>query len=461
MFHRFKKLLTADIVLLTAIMLLCTGCAGSEEKKPIPQPQLKIGVSIADMQRDGNAVIKQVFDQAKEKDNVRITWLDAKGDPVQQQKDIQKLIEEKVKVAVLQVTDPAVGSDLVQQLVQNNIKVIALETLPVNTPVDAYITSDHSRTGALQVRYLQTLLQQSSQQLQQDAVVIEPQQPQQQAEQQNGQNQQLIIPSEQQAAAALQDGLPMKVVVLQGDSNDQMAREITAAVQSGLKETENIDVVLTAPHPRWDENLAKTTMQQVVAENKNIDAVLANDSSLALAAVEVLKEMGMERRVITVGVGGSPKAVKAISAGEHDAEVDNRPDMLAQLAYDAAKAMADGGAFQYDTTVSNGDYTVPAKIVPPRLVHQQNIFLLQDRMNAQEGEQDQEEQSQQNQQEQQGEQSEQQSQQGSQSEQKKTNLRITTDDGKVVEVQIDGEVQSIESDSGGEQSEQQSGQGGQ
>ncbi len=462
MFHRFKKLLTADIVLLTAIMLLCTGCAGSEEKKPIPQPQLKIGVSIADMQRDGNAVIKQVFDQAKEKDNVRITWLDAKGDPVQQQKDIQKLIEEKVKVAVLQVTDPAVGSDLVQQLVQNNIKVIALETLPVNTPVDAYITSDHSRTGALQVRYLQTLLQQSSQQLQQDAVVIEPQQPQQQAEQQNGQNQQLIIPSEQQAAAALQDGLPMKVVVLQGDSNDQMAREITAAVQSGLKETENIDVVLTAPHPRWDENLAKTTMQQVVAENKNIDAVLANDSSLALAAVEVLKEMGMERRVITVGVGGSPKAVKAISAGEHDAEVDNRPDMLAQLAYDAAKAMADGGAFQYDTTVDNGDYTVPAKIVPSRLVHRQNIFLLQDRMKAQDGQEQQDQQSQQ--QEQQQGQQEQQNQQGSQSEQKKTNLRITTDDGKVVEVQIDGEVQSIESDSGdsgGEQSEQQSSQGGQ
>ncbi len=490
MFHRLNRKLMVCLILVLAVIF--TGCWGEKEKKPIVQQGPKIGVSLADMQRDGNQVIKQVFEQAKKKDRAQITWMDAKGDPVQQQKDIQKLIEEKVKVVILQVTDPSVGSHLVEQLAQNNIKVIALETLPENTPVDAYITSDHRRTGELQVRYLQTLLQQSRQLLEQGKVIISPEQPQQQQGQQQGSQQQggqqqgnqqqggqqqagrqqMIIPPQQQAAVALQNGLPMKVVVLQGDSGDQMAKEITAAVQSGLEGIENIDILQTAPHPRWDENLAKATMQQILSEHPDIDAVLANDSHLAMAAVEVLKQTGMEHRVITVGAGGAPKAVQAIAGGDHDAEVDNRPDMLAQLAYDAAKTMAEGRAFQYDTIIDNGDYTVPAKIVPPRLVHQQNIYLLQDRMEAkgeqqqggqqQQGQQQQQQQAQQQgqQQGQQGQQQQQQGQQGDQQGQQKTNLRITTSDGKVVEVQIDGQVQSIESDSGGEQ-QQQSGQGGQ
>ncbi|MBO8138795.1 MAG: substrate-binding domain-containing protein, partial [Desulfotomaculum sp.] len=250
---------------------------------------------------------------------------------------------------------------------------------------------------------------------------------------------------DQQAAVGLQDGRPMKVVVLQGDSNDQMAREITAAVNSSLQKIENIDVVVSQPHPRWDANLAKSTMQQILSGKQKIDAVLANDSSLAVAAVEVLKQFGMERRVITVGAGAASKAVQAIMSGEHDAEIDNRPDMLAMAAYDAAVAMAQGRAFDYDIMVNNGDYTVPAKVVPPRLVQQDNVYLVQDRVEKKE-QQDKDQQQNQNQQQQ---------QQGQMGGQQQTTLRITTSEGKVVEVQIEGEVQSIQSQTGGMQQGQQ------
>lgn len=435
MFRRFTYILVSLL-----LVLVCSGCpGGGGEKKPAPQKGPKIGVSVADMQRDGNQVMKKIFDKAKKQDKAQIAWMDAKGDPNQQMKDIQKLIEEKVKAVILQVTDPSAAPDMVRQLAQNNIKVIALETLPLNTPVDAYITSDHSRTGELQVKYLQTLFQEAQQKLKQGDVVLNPQVPKQ------GGQQNIIIPSDQQAAVGLQDGRPMKVVVLQGDSNDQMAREITAAVNSSLQKIENIDVVVSQPHPRWDANLAKSTMQQILSGKQKIDAVLANDSSLAVAAVEVLKQFGMERRVITVGAGAASKAVQAIMSGEHDAEIDNRPDMLAMAAYDAAVAMAQGRAFDYDIMVNNGDYTVPAKVVPPRLVQQDNVYLVQDRVEKKE-QQDKDQQQNQNQQQQ---------QQGQMGGQQQTTLRITTSEGKVVEVQIEGEVQSIQSQTGGMQQGQQ------
>lgn len=482
MSHRFKATSLVYMIMVLLLVLITTACSSGGEKKPTLKKEKgpKIGVSVADMQRDGNKTIKQVFDKFGKKDKAKITWLDAKGDPVQQQKDIQKLIEEKVKVVILQVTDPAIGPGLVKQLAQNNIKVIALETLPENTPVDGYITSDHSRTGYLQVRYLETLLQQAQQQIKQGKVVLNPQPPTQtgqqgqgQGQQQGQQKQQMIIPAEQQAAVALQDGVPMRVVVLQGDSKDQMAKEITAAVNSALQNLPSIDAVMTAPHPRWDANLVKSTMQQLLATDKKIDAVLANDSSMAMAAVEVLKQLGIERRVITVGAGADPKAIKALISGEHDAEVDNRPDMLASLAYEEAKALAEGKAFSYDTRINNGDYTVPARIVPPRLIQQENVYLLQERMGKKEQQQSkgQQQQGQNQQQQQQGQQQSQQNQQSQQQAQKKTTLKITTSEGKVIEVQIDGEVQSIESQSGGaqggqgqqqgQQQQQQQQQGGQ
>lgn len=476
MFGR-KMLLTGLLIL----VVLVSGCGGQKKPASTPKKQnVSIGVSVVDMQRNGNEAIKKMLEEQAKKDQAKITWLDAKGDPTQQQRDIQKLIEEKVKVVILQISDPLQGAELVDTLATNNIKVIALESLPYNTPVDAYITSDHSRTGSLQVHYLETLMKQAQQYIEQGQVVLIPQQQSQgQDGQQSGGQQQgqqpMTIPAEQQMAVNMQGGKPIKVLVLEGDPNDQMALGITGAVNSELQNIDNVEVVLTQPHPRWDVNLAMGTMQQLLSDKKEFDVVLANDSHLAMAAVEALKQHGQDRRVITVGAGADPKSIKALQQGEHDAEVDNRPDLLANLAYQAAKDLAEDKTFAYNSSVANGNYTVPTKVVPPRLIQQQNLYLLEDRMkkvgkqgqgNKQGGQQQSQGQSeqqggqQQSQGQQQGQGGQQASgQQQSQQGQKQTTLKITTSEGKMVEVQVDGEVQTIESSSGGQQSGQQ--QGGQ
>lgn len=481
------------LMFLLILVVLVSACGGQKKPTSTQKKNVSIGVSVADMKRNGNETIKKMMEEQGKKEQAKITWLDAKGDPTQQQRDIQKLIEKKVKVVILQTSDPLQGAELVNTLAANNIKVIALESLPYNTPVDAYITSDHSRTGSLQVHYLETLMKQAQQYIQQGQVMLIPQQQgqggqqgggqqqgqsqggqqsggQQQGQSQGGQQKQMIIPAEQQMAVILQQGKPVKVLVLEGDPNDQMALGITGAVNSGLQNMDNVEVVLTQPHPRWDVNLAMGTMQQLLSEGKEFDVVLANDSHLVMAAVEVLKQYGKERRIITVGAGADPKSIKALQQGEHDAEVDNRPDLLANLAYQAAKDLAEDKAFAYNSSVSNGDYTVPTKVVPPRLIQQQNVYLLQERMKKagkQSGEQKQGggQQQSQGQGGQQGGQQQSQGQQGGQQQsqqgQKQTTLKITTSEGKKVEVQIDGEVQSIESSSGGQQGKQGGQQGGQ
>ena len=381
---------------------------------------------------------------------VSIIWLDAKNDPVQQEKDLDKLAGQKVRAVILQPVDPAAGPNLVRKLAQAGIKVIALESLPVNAPLDGLITSDHDRTGELQARYLLSLAQTRS----------------------NG----------------------IRAVVLQGDKNDRAAREIAASLLKHVQDSPAVKVVQVKDHPGGDPQLAAATVEQMVTAlgpGETIDAFVASDSRMALAAAEVLKKRGLAEKVVTIGVGADEKAAKALAAGDHDAEVDIMPDFLAQYAYDAAVGLATTGHWQYDRQIKNGDFDVPAKITPVRLITKDEVYLLEQRwgkLTGQQGQQGQQAQDQQGGQEgQQGgggkegqgnsgsgsggssNSSDKQSQSGSggsgqgEKGKKKTTLKITTRDGKTVEMQIDGEIKRIESvDGGGGQGGggQQSGQGG-
>jgi ABC-type sugar transport system substrate-binding protein len=365
---------------------------------------------------------------------VKIIWLDAKNDPAQQEKDLDKLAGQKVRAVILQPVDPAAGPTLVRKLAQAGIKVIALESLPVNAPLDGLITPDHDRTGELQARCLLTLAQ--------------------------------TRPA------------GLRAVILQGDNHDRAAREIAASLLEFIRVSPAVKVVQVKEHPGGDPQLAAATVEQLVTTpgpGETIDAFVATDSRMAVAAAEVLKKRGLAEKVVTIGVGADEKAAKALAAGDHDAEVDIMPDFLAQYAYEAAVGLATTGHWQYDRQIKNGDFDVPAKITPVRLITKDEVYLPEQRsgkLTGQQGQQTQEQQEGQG-----GRQggggkegqggsgsggsssnsSDKQSQSGSggsgqgEKGKKKTTLKITTQDGKTLEMQIDGEIKRIETVDGGGQ----------
>ncbi len=482
----------AIIFLGICCILAVSGCGGGGQKKPVPSPT-KIAVSLADLNRDGNKTIQKVMKERQKKEQLDITFMDAKNDPAEQEKHIDKMIQEKVKAAVIQFIDPLAAPRLVQKLKKENIKVVCLENLPINTPVDGFIASDHGRSGELQVRFIQEAMkmaamgaggqqgQQGGGQQQQQGGGQQGQQQGQQSQQQPFQVTQAVDPA---VAFQLPQTRPLNVLVLQGDKRDQMAREITAQNIEGIEADPNLKLLKVQDHPRWDPSLATATLSELKAAGQQPDVVLANDSALAMAAVEFFKQAGMDKRIITVGVGADEKSSMAIVAGEHEAEIDPEPEMLANYALDAASDLAQKGSWEYSRKVYNGDYDIPAKIVPVRLIGKNNIYLLQERWKKIEKQMKKQQQQQagggqqgqqgggQQQQQQQGssqqgqkqgsQQGGQQGQQGQQG-QGGTTLKITTEEGKTMEVKIDGSIKKIESSQeGGKQQggKQQGGQGG-
>lgn len=431
-----------SILLILLLTTLITGCPGKQEPQPKPETKekVKIGVSLASMEFDGNVMLKKVMEERAKKEKIKITWLDAKMEASQQEKDIDKLIQEKVKVIILQTVDPLEGAKLVERITQANIKVIGLETLPSNAPLDGYVAADHTRAGELMGQYVLN---------------------------------QINNPSPQVPIAQSN----VNVLILRGDPADPVSELIATAASSTLKQSDKVAKVQVVEHPQGNPLMAQMTVQQILQQGPP-DAILATDDRLADAAIKVLQQGFLESKVLTVAVGGDQKTTKALASGAHDAEIDIMPEQLANFALDAAMDLAEKGNWNFDTRIKNGNFDIPAKIIPVRLITKEQVHLLEARWEKGDKEGDKKQQEQEGQGEQQeheqeqsgseeqsggGEGGEQDKSQGKQG--KKTKLKIVTQDGKVMEVEIPGEIQKIEQADGGEQNQQgesqQNGGGGQ
>jgi ABC-type sugar transport system substrate-binding protein len=425
-----------SLLVMVMCLILINGCGQRPERKPLT-PKLKIIVALSDLCLDGNQIVRKVMEERSKKEDVELTFLDAKSDAREQERQLERILEkrsQRVKTVVIQAVDPTSIYSVIERFKKENIKIVTLETLPQNVPVDGYVASDHSMAGQLQARFVLNVLK--------------------------GAEGEIIPPVDSRR-------LPFNAVILKGDPSDLIAEGVVAGIRSVFNEDSRVRVIQEVEHVRGKPESAVITVRQLLAKyNNQIDLILATDSRLAMAGVQALKSAGLNKRVLTLGFGADKEASRALLAGEHDAEVDPMPELLGQYAFDAAVNLAGAAHWQYDTRVLSGDYSVPARIIPVRLIKKTNAYLLEQRWgkeirsggfeSGEEGKKEQEKgkggENGQDQEKRQDE-GEQGSQEGN-GQKKKTRLRITTQEGKKIEMDIPGEIKSIETVEEGQEKQQ-------
>lgn len=317
------------------VLFLAGGCPRKAPRKPVLP--LKIGLCVADAARDGNMIIRQVMQEKARAAKVRIVFADAQNDPARQERELERLVKkERVKALVVQFINPATAGGIVRRLKEAGVAVVALETLVPDAPLDAYVASDHARAGELLARF---------------------------------------------AVEKLLGGgtSPARVLFLGGEPNDLGMAAIAKAFR-GVFATYPAVEVIAENVPRGDPLAAEPLVAGVLDRYGNaVDAVAAADSRFAVAAVEVLRARGLVGRVVTAGVGADRRATDLMRAGYHGAEVDVQPEMLGTAALRAAVDLVRRGEWTYETRVSNGDFTVAAQIIPVRLIRPENLYLLAER----------------------------------------------------------------------------------
>lgn len=390
---RLKKV--AGLLLLLSCPFLLTGCPDKKQApKPSPPPP-RVGVSLAGLAKDQDQAIKQTMDKQKDKEKADLDFADAQGDPLKQEQDVEKMIGEKVSAVVLEAVDPVAARDLVERLARSKIKVVALNVLPADTPVDSYVSFDRSAARTLLTRAAA-------------------------------------------ASGAVSKGASLVLTVAGLDQPDLWTVQASAA---GL-------VAEVRQYARADVQAAISGKAPVLKTGDRPAVVLAGDAALAVAAVRDLAAAGAPP-AFAAGIGSSKDAFRYVSEGKLSGEVDTRPEEEGLQALQTALSLAKGQPVARHELVSNGSYSVPAQIVPVRLITRQNFYLL-DKVWSGQGS----------------------GQGGSQGQggsggqpggdppgggagqsggsQGKTNtLRITTEEGKTIEVHYQGKLKKIESSEAG------------
>jgi ABC-type sugar transport system substrate-binding protein len=320
-------------------ILIIGGCKFSaEDLNPFTIPiesesPIVIGVSIANMKEDVYKVMKEAIMEYKTEINADIIWKDANNDIRQQEEDIKSLIEQKVDIIIFHaVRTDEPGKEIVRLINKLNIPIVALDRLPKDSKVDAYISADNFRAGQLQARYLSDQIDKKG-----------------------------------------------NIIILKGDKNTNVTDNITVGNKSELKKNKDIEVIKEEFHHNWSRELAKETTNEILKENEEINGIIANNDKLALGAIDALEENNKSGKIIVVGSDASKEASIAVAKEKLDATIDKMPYTMGKKALMVASFILRGTDWNWDRTIKNGEYNIKLIISPVKLIDKYNIETLEER----------------------------------------------------------------------------------
>ncbi len=327
--RRLSLRLTALVMAALLVTSVAAGCSKAPVTTPTTQAptaekRVKIGVSVATMQESVYSFMKKAIEEQAAKDGVDIVWVSADNKEEKQLGDVENLLSQGIHALVLHSVNTGAAANLVAKAKAKNVPVVAMDRLPENTSdVALYVTADSKKVGQEQARYLADKL-----------------------------------------------GGKGKVIILEGEAGNGVARDITAGNKEVLSQHPGIRIVADQAHKSWARDLAMATVENLLTKEKNdIQGILANNSGMAMGAVQALKKRGLAGKVLVIGSDADLDACQSIIAGELTADVDKKPIELGLASYRAALALARGQAVNGDTAVGS----VKVQLTPIQLIDKANV----------------------------------------------------------------------------------------
>lgn len=330
--RKMRRLSLRVAALVMAALLVASvlaGCAkapatSSQGPAPAGEKRIKIGVSVATMQESVYSFMKKAIEDQAAKDGVDIVWVSADNKEDKQLADVENLLSQGINGLILHSVNTGAAANLVAKAKAKNVPVVAMDRLPENTnDVALYVTADSKKVGEEQAKYLVSKL-----------------------------------------------GGKGKVIILEGEAGNGVARDITAGNKEILGQNAGIQIVADQAHKSWARDLAMATVENVLTkENNDIQGVLANNSGMAMGAVQALKKRGLAGKVVVIGSDADLDACQSIVAGELTADVDKKPVELGLASYRAALALARGQSVNADTTIGS----IKVQLTPIQLIDKTNV----------------------------------------------------------------------------------------
>ncbi|WEO96292.1 substrate-binding domain-containing protein [Streptomyces sp. FXJ1.172] len=274
----------------------------------------------------------QVADLTKK--HGKVEYANADADASRQAEQLQKMIDDKVDVILLDAVDSHAIADAVKKAKDAGIPVIAYDRL-AEGPIDAYVSFDNELVGEVQGR---TLLE----------------------------------------ALGSNADTSNKIVMMNGSPTDPNAKQFKEGALSEL----NGKVTIAASYDTtdWKPENAEANMAKAIAQigKNNIAGVYSANDDMAGGVIKALKAAGVTTLPPITGQDASLEGVQRVVAGEQYMSVYKAYPDEAQAAAQMAVARIQGKDIQFDALTqdkvdSPTTKSIPAKLIQPTALTKGNI----------------------------------------------------------------------------------------
>ncbi|MDI6100748.1 substrate-binding domain-containing protein [Actinoplanes sp. NEAU-A12] len=216
--------------------------------------------------------LQAAFDKAK----VPVQIVNAENDKEEFKRLAEAMLDKGVRVLVIASLDSISGKAVIDNARKRGVPVIDYDRLTLNGGADYYVSFDNQKVGVLQATELQNCLKEKN--------VVTP-------------------------VIAELNGSPT-------DNNAKLFKDGYDSILNGMYDTGELTKGPDQYVQDWDNDEGREMFSLMIKQYPNIGGVLAANDGLGNAAIEVLKEKGLNGKVQVTGQDATVEGLQNILAGD-------------------------------------------------------------------------------------------------------------------------------------------------
>ncbi|UNK19145.1 ribose ABC transporter substrate-binding protein RbsB [Paenibacillus sp. N3/727] len=287
------------LFLVSLMLIFMTGCSLEPPEWAKPKASgdvkdMKIGLSISTLNNPFFVSLKDGVVAEAAKQGIEVVVVDAQNDSAKQSNDVDDLIQQGVNALLINPTDSSAISTVVQTANSLGIPVITLDRSAEKGEVEALVASDNIKGGQMAAEYMVEQL-----------------------------------------------GEGAKVIELEGVPGASATRERGKGFHDVADQKLKVVAKQSAD---FDRTKGLNVMENLLQGNPDVKAVFAHNDEMALGAIEAIQSSGKD--IMVIGFDGNDDALNSIKAGKLTATIAQQPELIGQLAVQAAKDVQQGKAVE-------------------------------------------------------------------------------------------------------------------
>ena len=249
-----------------------------------------IGFSVSTLNNPFFVTLNEGAEEKAAELGATLTVVDAQDNASKQASDIEDLIQQEVDLIMINPVDSEAVAAAVESANSANVPVITVDRSAAGGEVVSHIASDNTAGGEMAAEHLVSIVGEG-------------------------------------AAVAELEGVP----------GSSAARERGEGFNNIAADSLDVVAKQTANFNRAE---GLSVMENILQANPDITGVFAHNDEMALGALEAIEASGKD--IAVVGFDATDDAVKAVEDGRLDGTIAQKPEMIGEMAVEAAVQSLEG-----------------------------------------------------------------------------------------------------------------------